>query len=102
VTSTTDYTTKPYAGWLEEVLPEMVELDPVSIGIVMIMPDGMTGTCYFNVDREDMEIMKLAISDDQLVEFFKVNADVLTGILSGEEDEADEEQGTDTETDSEG
>lgn len=80
----------------------MVELDPVSIGIVMIMPDGTTGTCYFNVDREDMEIMKLAISDDQLVEFFKVNADALAGILSGEEDEADEEQGTDTETDREG
>lgn len=70
----------------------MVELDPVSIGLVMIMPDGITGTCYFNADREDIEIMKLAISDDSLMEFFKANADVLSMILSGEEDEADEEQ----------
>lgn len=84
---TVDYETKPYAQWLEEVLPEMVELDPVSIGMVMIMPDGTVGTVYYNVDRHDMEVMQRAIADDSLIEFLKENADVVAQILAGEDGE---------------
>lgn len=99
---TTDYTTKPYAGWLEEVIPQLVEFDPVSIGIVMIMPDDSTGTVYYNVDRHDMAIMRQAIADDSLADYLRVNADIISRILFGEEEEEDELSEPDTETDSEG
>ena len=93
-----DYTTKPYAQWLEEVLPQMVELDPVSIGLVMILPDRTTGTVYFNADRNDMEVMRRAIGDDSVMEFISVNADIIARILSGEEDDEDEIEGLTTDT----
>ena len=99
---TIDYTTKPYARWLEEVLPQMIEFDPVSIGIVMILPDESTGTVYYNVDRRDMAIMQQAIADDSLADYLRVNADIIAQILSGEEDEEDGICEPDTETDSEG
>ena len=98
----TDYTTKPYARWLEEVLPQMVELDPESIGIVMILPDGTTGTVYYNADRRDMAIMRQAIDDDSMADFLRTNADIIAKILSGEEDDEDGLCEPDTEADSEG
>ena len=99
---TIDYTTKPYARWLEEVLPQMIEYDPVSIGIVMILPDEVTGTVYYNVDRSDMAIMQQAIADDSLADYLRVNADIISQILSGEEDDEDGLCEPDTEADSEG
>lgn len=80
----------------------MVDLDPASIGLVMIMPDGTTGTAYFNVGREEMDIMQRAISDDSLLEFIKVNADIIAEILAGEDGDEDGLCEPDTETDSEG
>jgi len=99
---TIDYKTKPYARWLEEVLPQMIEFDPVSIGIVMILPDGTTGTVYYNADRRDMAIMRQAIDDDSLADFLRMNADIIAKILSGEEDDEDGLCEPDTEADSEG
>ena len=99
---TTDYTTKPYAMWLEKVLPQMVELDPESIGIIMILPDGTTGTVYYNADRRDMAIMRQAIDDDSMADFLRTNADIIAKILSGEEDDEDGLCEPDTEADSEG
>ncbi len=80
----------------------MVDLDPASIGLVMIMPDGTTGTAYFNVGREEMDIMQRAIGDDSLLEFIKLNADIIAEILAGEDDDEDGLCEPDTETDSEG
>lgn len=80
----------------------MIEFDPVSIGIVMILPDESTGTVYYNVDRRDMAIMQQAIADDSLADYLRVNADIISRILSGEEEEEDELPEPDTETDSEG
>lgn len=80
----------------------MVELDPESIGIVMILPDGTTGTVYYNADRRDMAIMRQAIDDDSMADFLRTNADIIAKILSGEEDDADGLCEPDTETDSEG
>jgi predicted transcriptional regulator len=80
----------------------MVELDPESIGIVMILPDGTTGTVYYNADRRDMAIMRQAIEDDSLADFLRMNADIIAKILSGEEDEEDGLCEPDTEADSEG
>ena len=84
--STPDYTTKPYAQFLEEVLPDMVQYDPVSIGIVFILPDGSIGTNYFNCDCTDLVLMANAISKDELLSWMKVNRDIIN-----EEWEEDEE-----------
>lgn len=80
----------------------MVELDPESIGIIMILPDGTTGTVYYNADRRDMAIMRQAIDDDSMADFLRTNADIIAKILSGEEDDEDGLCEPDTEADSEG
>ena len=80
----------------------MVEFDPESIGIIMILPDGTTGTVYYNADRRDMAIMRQAIADDSMADFLRMNADIISKILSGEEDDEDGLCEPDTETDSEG
>lgn len=82
-----DYTTKPYAHWLEDVLPDLVELDPVSIGLVAIFPNGTTGTAYYNADNSDRSDMIRAIVEDSVLEFIKVNADRIADIIAGDEEE---------------
>lgn len=84
--SVPDYASKPYAQFLEEVLPDMVQYDPVSIGIVFILPDGSIGTNYFNCDCTDLVLMANAISKDELLSWMKVNRDIIN-----EEWEEDEE-----------
>lgn len=82
-----DITTQPYAKWLEECLHELVELEPTTIGIVTVMPDGSTGTQYYNADNRDRLVMMEAISIDYLHALIAVNADQLRELLNGEEDE---------------
>jgi hypothetical protein len=84
-----DITAQPYAEWLEASLRELVELNPRTIGIVVILPDGSTGTQYFNADNRDRLVMCEAINIDYLEELLRVNADGLRQILDGEEDQGD-------------
>ena len=78
-----------YAKWLEEVLGEMVDLKPQSIGIVMVMENQTTGTAYYNADNYDMTLMEEAVRQDRLLDFIRVNADTIAGILNGEEEDCD-------------
>ena len=80
----------------------MVDLDPVSIGLVMIMPDGTTGTSYFNCDTTDMKLMATAIEDDRRIDWIRANADYIAEILAGEDGDDDGLCDSDTEADSEG
>lgn len=82
-----DITKEPYAAWLEDALREMVAMRPSTIGIITIMPDGSTGTWYFNSDNRDRLIMCEAIGIDYLEELIRVNADGIRKILDGEDDE---------------
>lgn len=82
-----DITKEPYAAWLEDALREMVAMRPSTIGIITIMPDGSTGTRYFNADNRDRLIMCEAINIDYLEELIRVNADGIRQILDGEDDE---------------
>lgn len=82
-----DIKTQPYSQWLEACLRILVDLQPASIGIVTIMPDGSTGTNYWNADNRDRLIMCEAIQIDSLSELIRVNAEELRDILLGEEDE---------------
>lgn len=81
-----DITKQEYAEWLEDALREMVELEPETIGIVLIMPDGTTGTQYYNADNRDRLIMMEALMIDYLDDLIQVNADHLRELLK-EDDE---------------
>lgn len=85
-----DITKEPYAEWLERALREMVYLQPESIGIVLIMPDGTTGTQYFHADNRDRLIMMEAIMIDYLGALIVANAESLRELLTGEEGERQE------------
>lgn len=82
-----DITQQPYAEWLEASLRELVELHPRTIGIITIMPDGTTGTQYYNADNRDRTVMREALQIDSLIELLRVNADVLRALILGEEGE---------------
>ena len=79
-----DITLQPYSEWLEEALQEMVGLDPQTIGIITILPDGSTGTQYYNADNRDRLIMCEALQIDMLDELIRVNADHLRDVINGE------------------
>lgn len=81
---------------------EMFDIDPVSIALQMRDANGQTYTCYWNCSRDDMACMIDALHDDALLEFLRVNKDMVKEILKGEEDDEDGLCESDTETDSEG
>jgi hypothetical protein len=82
-----DIRSEPYAEWLEETLHELVEMHPVRMTIVAIMEDGTTGTAYFNAENASRAQMIRAIAQDSVLDFIRVNADLIGEILRGEEDE---------------
>lgn len=82
-----DITKQPYAKWLEESLRDLVDLEPATIGIVCIMPDGSTGTHYYQADNRDRLIMTEAIMLDYMEALIEVNADHLRELLLGEGEE---------------
>ena len=82
-----DIRQEKYAEWLEETLRELVDLKPDHIGIVTINADGSTGTAYFDVRNRERWLMVQAIIQDNLLDFMRINADVINDILDGEEGE---------------
>lgn len=82
-----DYKTKPFAQWMEDVLPEMVELNPESIGIICTMPDGTTATSYFNTDNATRAEMIRAIAQDSLLAWIGSNAALIRNVLEIDEEE---------------
>jgi hypothetical protein len=78
-----DIRQEKYAKWLEETLRELVDLKPEHIGIVTINADGSTGTAYFDVRNSERWLMVETIIQDNLLDFMRVNADVINDILSG-------------------
>ena len=99
---TVDYTTKPYAKWIEETIQQLFGIDPVAIAMEMRDANGQTYTCYWNCSRDDRACMIGGMKDDDMLDFLAVNADTIMEILNGEEDGGDGLQDTDTEADSEG
>lgn len=85
-----DIMSQPYAEWLEKSMRGLVELHPKTISIITIMPDGTTGTAYYNADNRDRTVMCEALQIDNLLEIVSRNADALREIIMGEdEDESD-------------
>jgi hypothetical protein len=83
----TDIKAQPYAEWLESVLRQLVDMNPQAIGIVAIMPDGSTGTQYYNCDLRDLTIMREAIMIDYFADLLEANSDYLRKLLEGGDEE---------------
>ena len=81
-----DIKAQPYAEWLEASLRELVELHPRTIGIITILPDGSTGTQYFNADNRDRLIMCEALQIDSLDELIRVNIDHIREMLEDDDE----------------
>lgn len=106
-----DWTERPYAGWLEETIGELVKADPVTIAMEMIGSDGQISTCYYNTSPNDRACMIDAMRDDARLEWVAANRECIKALLDGaeiedilcgeddEDDGEDELQGTDTEAD---
>lgn len=82
-----DITKEPYAEWLEACLANMVDLKPRCIALVVLQEDGTAGTSYYNADSGDRWTMVRAMIQDNVLDFIRVNADLIGEILRGEEDE---------------
>lgn len=95
-----DWTSKPYASWLEETIRELVKANPVSIAMEIVDETGMVFTCYYNASPNDRACMIDAMRDDARWEWLTNNREEIMAILSeeGDGEEDDDEQGTATET----
>ena len=87
--TTDDWTTAPYAEWLEDVIRDMVAANPVCIAMEMICEDGSVNTCYYNVDMSDRDVMIGAMRDDNRMRWLKEHREEIREVLS--DDYVDEE-----------
>ena len=81
-TTTDDWTTAPYAEWLEESIQELVKANPIAIAMEMVSEDGLVSTCYYNTSPNDRACMIDAMRDDARWEFVRENRDEIRAMLS--------------------
>ena len=81
-----DVTKSNYAEWLEEMIQNIMELQPEKIGVCMLLPDGATLTSYFGgCYHTDKAVMGYTMNLDATMDVVSANAkDILEA--------ADEEQ----------
>lgn len=87
-----DIKAQPYAVWLEGILSELVEMEPVSITIAFIDKDGQSGTAYFNTDNRDRTQVISAIAEDWILDFISINKEYISDLLGKEDDDSEEEE----------
>lgn len=76
-----DITKQPYSEWLEKALHDLVDLQPVSIGFVVILPDGATATKYYNADARAITLFREAFGIDYLSMVLEANIDNIKRLL---------------------
>lgn len=84
-----DVRNSPYAGFLEEMCGQIMELQPDKISVCALMPDGTILNGYYgDCDQRDKALIADSIYKDSLMDFFRANARML---LEAAEEEPDEE-----------
>lgn len=96
-----DWTQKPYAGWLEQSIKELMDANPVAIAMEMVDEYGLVSTCYYNTSPNDRACMIDAMRDDSRWEWLYNNRAEVRAILSDEGEEDDGLQEDDPAPDSE-
>lgn len=101
-TQNDDWTTRPFAKWLEECIREMINANPEAIAMSMVSEDGLVSTCYYNTSANDRACMIDAMRDDARWEFIFSNKEEIRAVLEDDsEGEEDGLQDADSEVDSE-
>ena len=95
-----DWTEKPYAGWLEQSIKELVDANPVAIAMEMVDEQGLVSTCYYNTSPNDRACMIDAMHDDNRWEWLINNRTEVKAILDDEGVDDDGLCEDDPETDS--
>lgn len=80
----------PYVKWLEDIVREMVEIEPESIAMEMIGADDKTYTCYWETSADDRARMISAMQDDDRMEWVRENREAIKEILGEDGEEGGE------------
>ena len=88
--------------WLENVVREMVEIDPRSIAMEMIDENGSVSTCYYNTSQNDRSVMIDAMRDDDRFEWLANNREEIKSILFDDDDDVEDDNDGDDEDGVEG
>lgn len=84
-----DWTEKPYAGWLEQSIKELVDANPVAIAMEMVDEQGLVSTCYYNTSPNERACMIDAMRDDARWEWLYGNKEEIRAILADEGEDDD-------------
>ena len=85
-----DYTTKPYASWLEEANKALVEIDPDGIYFGLIK-DGEVVSSYWNINQSERIMLLQELIELGVLDFLESNREMIWEILKGNLDEQNEE-----------
>ena len=81
-----EFSAKPYYGWLEGVIRDLVDIDPVSIALQMIDHDGEVYSCYYNLNPDGRAIIRAGLEDDDRMDWVRNNRDAIAAIMAEDEE----------------
>ena len=96
-----DFSKVGWAGFVESFVKELLDLDPVSIGVCAILRDGKVLTGYNDAGPTEMALMAHHIRSDAMFEEIEANASWLRQVLEAAEDsdESEDEPGREADED---
>ena len=90
--TTDDWTTAPYAEWLEESVQEIVSCDPPCMVMAWIDEDGFVYTSFYhNATADELAAIINVLEDEKRRQWVIDNKEDILAILNDEEDEESDE-----------
>ena len=88
-----DWSSRPFAPWLEESIKELMTANPIAIAMEMVDENGLVSTCYYDTSPNIRACMIDAMMDDAREEWVRGNIELIRSILDGndEDDSVDDE-----------
>ena len=96
-TTDDDWTTAPYAEWLENCIKGLVERDPICITMAIVDADGFVETSFYGATSDELTVIINALNDELKFRWIKDYKEEILTILNDEDD--DVEDGNDGEAD---
>lgn len=91
-----DISTAPYSQWLEGVVRDLYDIEPVCIAMEMRDAAGQVYTSYWQMDANDMACIIDSLQNEATLNFIRAYKDEIMAILNEEGDEEDGLCETDT------
>ena len=91
-----DWSSKPYAAWLESCIREMIQADPVAIAMAIVSEDGCVSTCYYDVSPNDRACIIDAMRDDARERWLIDNREMIKAVLEGGDEDGYQEDDSET------